>query len=264
MEIENIEGAEGEDAAEVFGEFEIPGDIDVLIIGRGKFYKIESEYPGSFKAFSFGLQDEAKWNDALLVMGDSDITSLEQLEGKIIGVAGDPAAGVRGEGLRNMLKKNGLDPNNFTIVGAFAWDLMIGEVDALELREPELSLMLQGGVARILVDGPIFAGNIFSPWPMSAFGVSSKFIEENPETVEKIIRIWDQAINFIERNPNEVDRITRKCMEENFSGEGVGVNQLQYWKNDGIDKDLIQRQLDFYYETSGIKKIDVNDIILIY
>ena len=249
---------------------EIPADADVIMLGRSPFYQSEAIHPNSFKAFNFNVQDKTKWNDAILVKKDSDITSLNQLIGKTIGITTgirannyDLPHSSRIQGVIMMLKKNGLDPEDFKIVRADEHDFENNNIDALEIREPGLSMLLDSGAYRVLVGGPIFAENIFTPWPMSISAISSEFLKENPKDAKKIVQIWDKAIDFIGENPDEADKILQRCMEKNYGLKDIKIRQINYWKNDELDKDLIQKQLDFYHTLEIVKvQLKVDDIVL--
>lgn len=237
---------------------------DVLVTSRGLFYMSEDQHPDTFKAFNFNLQDESKWNDAILVRKDSEITSLGQLKGKIIGIVTSASGPItpKVEALKAVLEKNGLNPAEFNLRSATENDLHNNAADALYIKEPGLSLSLSSGRARILIEGPIFAKYVFSPWPMSVSALSTGLIKQRPEVASKIVEVWDRSIDFIRENPTKADQILTACVKENFGQDGVIVRQLTHWKSSETDKNLIQQQLQWYYSIgSTSKELNVNDIL---
>lgn len=249
-----------------FKEGKFDSGIDVLITGRGQFYPLEDKYPGLFKVFNLNVQDESKWNDAVIVTNKSKVTNLRQLKGKTIGIttsANDESGGKpRFVALSVMLEKNGLNSAEFKMIEATLNDLENNTVSALYIRDPELALSLYSDKNKILVEGPIFAKYILSPWPMSVSAISSTFMKQKPETAKQIVRIWDQAIDFIRENPIEADKILQACMKKNYGLDDAEVRQLNYWKNNEIDKNLVQKQLKWYYSISATtKELNVNDLL---
>jgi len=253
-------------------------NADVLVMGRGEFYRLEDKHPGMFKIFAFGLQDKNKWNDAIIVRRDSGIASLGQLQGKTIGIsfgdARDATARVsatseemepREAAIRTMLEKNGLDPAEFPLVSANLAALENNTISALHIREPFLTFGLHSGKYEILEEGPIFARYVFNlnPWAMSVSGISSEFTQQKPETAKKIVQVWDQSVSFIRENPAEADTILQECMKENFGLSGATVRQLTHWKSSETDKNLVQQQLQWYYSIGVTsKELNVDDILL--
>ncbi len=241
-------------------------DTNVLVMGRGIFYPLQEKYPGTFKVFNFNLQDESKWNDAVLVNKESEISSVSQLKGKVIGRIEQPVLSELPDsqpaGLMAMLEQNGLNPAEFSTRRASLEDLENNVVDALYIREPLMALALHSGKQKILVEGPIFARYVFSPWPMSVSAISSTFMKQKPETAKQIVRIWDKAIDFIRENPIEADKIQQECMKKNYGQDGVQVRQLNHWKSNETDKNLVQNQLKWYHSIGvTAKELNVNDLL---
>ena len=238
-------------------------DIDLIVVGRAQFYNLEDKYPDLFNVFNFNVQDGTRWNDAVVVKKDSEIKSLGQLRGKTIGIITDGSNwGARGEIIKIILEKNGLNPEDFKIMITTMNDFENNQVDALYMRGPLLSLFLYLGKTMILEEGPIFAKYIFGPWPMSVSALSSKIIKESPDVAERVVRVWDRAINYIRENPVEADEILQRCMEKTFGVKDLPVRRLNYWTSKEINQTLIQNQLDWYYSKGFLsRKLNVADIL---
>lgn len=238
--------------------------FDIIIVGRARQYYMEATDPGKFKVFTVNYLDSTHPNYAILMRKDAVISSLGQLEDKIIGV--DVHSGrARFVLMRKILEKNGLDPARVQLRDASVEELISGQVDALYIREPELSLALHKGDIKILVDEPI-AKYIMNPWPMSFSSFSNKFLQQKPEAARNVIRVFDRAIDFIRENPENVIGFLRSCMQENY-GTSTDVRQLAHWKLEETQGVLetIQTQIDLYYQTGLIpNKIEASEILFDY
>lgn len=234
-------------------------ESDLYLMGRATVYAIEAAHPGLLKAFNFNLQDETRWNDAILVRKSLNITSLGQLEkNQSIGLLGGGPARV--PLMKIMLKKNGLNPEDFKLISVN--DNTLSGINIVYAREPFVSLLLAKGDWKLLIDEPLFAKYIFSPWPMSMSLFSTKFLKEKPALAQKVISVYDKTILFIREHPDEAQSILSKYVEKEYGVKGLRIRLINYLKSDEINKDLIQKQSDWYYENGmSSRKINAEDLI---
>ncbi len=242
---------------------------DVFFMGRARVYRVEVDYPGLIKIFNVNTQDDTKWNDAILVKKDFNLTSLAQLDTKekfgLLG--GGPATMPLA---RLLLKKNNLNAEAFKLIDLpidipyYTRGLPPGFLDGIKIlyaREPFLSLFLAKGEWNVFMDGPLFSGNIFSPWPMTMTLFSTRFLSEKPALAKKVISVYDKVMLFIRENPQEAAAIFSKYLEKEYGLKELNIRLVNYLKHDQIGKDLIQRQSDWYFENGLIKsKIDAGDL----
>ncbi len=257
---------------------ELPPESDLYLMGRSRVYEIEAAHPGLIKAFNFNTQDESRWNDAILVKKNLDITSLSQLEkGSSIGLIGGGPA--RFPLIKIMLKKNNLNPEDFKLISlddaskikltddviyrtALINDF-VSKVNIVYAREPFVSLLLARKDWKIMIDEPLFARNIFSPWPMSMTLFSTKFLKEKPALAQKVISVYDKAISFIRENPQQAQSILSKYIEKKYGINGLKMRLVNYLKSGEIAKEVIQRQSDWYAKNGLTKgKIHAENLII--
>lgn len=234
--------------------------FDVLEIGRGHYYVRESWSPGKFKVFSASYLDLENPSYAILVSKTSMFSNLSQLKGRKIGT-NEKSGYLRKVFVEKILAKNGIDPLSVEVMDSSTEALEKGEIDALLLREPELSLALASNTIRVLVDEPI-GRFIMSPWPMGFGAVSTRFSLQNPELTKKIVSSWQKAVDFIRKNPEEAGRLLTECAKEKYDAP-VAIRPLSHWSLNEIDKSVLQKQIDLYYEVKHISNhIKVDDITL--
>ncbi len=234
----NIEFGSAKDYEESF---------DVCVMGRVQQYIIEGTIPGYFSVFAEDHLSQSHPNYAILVRKDSKVKSLAELEGKTIGLeehAGHARARVVLMSL--ILKDLKLDPKKFEMKNCPIESLENGEVEALYIREPELSIAMSRGKSEVLIDEPVVR-HIMGPWPMSFASLTTKFLKKDPETSAKIISCWNKAIDYIRAHPEESQKLFDRYTEQAL-GMKLQVKQLDHWKLDEIDRSIVQRQINLYYD----------------
>lgn len=135
---------------------------------------------------------------AVLVRTDSDIESIEDLEGKQIAYAfGSYAQHL----LSLVLDQAGLTFDDVESVNLGAADsptaLANGDVDAIVIWEQFITKLTSEGTARVLIDGTgIKKSN------MVLYAVKD-YAENNPELIEAFIKATDRGAQYIKENPEE-------------------------------------------------------------
>jgi len=161
---------------------------------------IESKTPGLLRIFTLGYYSQEF--DDLLVRKDSNIRTLQDLEGKTLSsLPGSTAI----TWMNIMLEEEGLTGKVNVVQTKPAQQLNAlssGSVDAIFVLEPLTSIGESKGVSRVLVESPItkyFMDGML--WETSVF--STEFVNGNPETAEKISNAIDDAIQFINSNQDK-------------------------------------------------------------
>ena len=165
-----------------------------------------------------------------------DITTAEDLRGKSIAT---PSLGnTQDVALRAWLAEQGLvtdtagggDVNvvpqeNTQTLETF----LAGTIDGAWVPEPWASRLIQDAGATVLVDERDL-------WPDGKYVtthlmVATKFLEENPEVVKRILLATAQAVDFVNDNPDEAQAIVNAEIEK-FTTKAVGEELLKAaWSN---------------------------------
>ncbi len=195
---------------------------------------------------------------AVLVSPDSDITSIEDLEGKKIAYAtGSYAQHL----LALVLDQAGLTFDDIESVNLGAADspqaLESGDVDAIVIWEQYITKLTNEGNARVLIDGTgIKRSN------MVIYSVTD-YAEENPDIIEAFIKAVDRGAQYIEENPEdaaailaEVYQVSESDMTEILGNFDFSVSLTQ----DDIDE--ITTVADYAYDADIIQnQIDASEFI---
>lgn len=234
---------------------------DVIVTGRAQLYFMEATNSQMWKVFIANVNTQDKNDYAILVRNGPEITDFVSLKGKTIGV--ERSSGVAKFVLIKMIiNKLGLSSDNFNIIDASVDDLHNKNVDALYIREPQLSLALNSREYKIVLDAPIVK-YIMDPWPQGFYAVSADFSKENNDVKEKMISALNKAVDFIKTNSKEANSILSECSSVTYGVSGVNFREFEYWKLGEFDNDAITKQISLYHEKELIpKSFPANDIIL--
>lgn len=149
------------------------------------------------------IYSKPEWT-ALVATGDSDITSVEQLEGKKVAatLGTDPYIF-----LLRSLQEAGLSSKDLEIVNLQHADganaLITDQVDAWAGLDPHMAKVeIDSGAKLFLRDHD---KNTYG-----TLNVRSEFKEEHPEVVEKVIEVYEKAREWVIDNPEEAAEILAK------------------------------------------------------
>lgn len=234
---------------------------DVILMGRAPSYLSEISKPGYFKAAASTYEDERNTTWAILTHQGNGINNLSQLKGRVIGL--EKNSGITRKYLMPyILKKNGLNPDDFILKDVTWQDFLSGKADAFYTREPELSLALADPNTRILVDKPLTT-YVMNPLPMSFLLLSTQFIQQKSEAARKVVAIWERAIDDIRANPEMARKILQKKMKEAYGLDHSNVRMQYYWKRSEIQPELLQKQINLYHEIGILPKtIDIHNLLI--
>jgi len=161
--------------------------------------------PGSLQIYMATGGDEVVANDSLLVKTDSEINSIDDLKsGMSIGIL----PGIQWRTItKHLLVSYGLEVDkDITLVelapGLQAPALASGQIDVLLAIEPMATIVKVKNIGREIVSAPTTV--IANPFYPGAGIVSSKFVQENPEIMEKIIIVFERSLEDIREDPEGV------------------------------------------------------------
>lgn len=239
----------------------VRGDIDVAAASSSVPAMVADIIdPGKIKIFSVSDITEDHPSDAILVKEESLINSLEDLEGKKIGVfPGSTSSGL----LRDFLSKKGIDVSNIEYVSLSPPNqlpaLYGGSIDALQAYEPEITLAVQQGEVKKIY-GSVYAEQL-NHNPLTASLISSEFINENPELARKTVSVFDKAVTFMKTNDRESREIVvRKIgVNESIANEVI----FRYMsKSDEVNNEALQSFADLLFEIGELEsEIDVTKLL---
>lgn len=201
------------------------------------------------------------------VVANSSVRSVKDLEGKRVGLAKGSTADWY---MRSLCKTFGCDISKMKIISMAPPEavaaIVNGEIDVFSGWQPFLDRAIDAGKAKgvhfihynntsYFVDakGPKKVENSFG-----VFYVTTKFLAENPRTVEAMLRALDKACNYINANKSEAAKIMARVykddevqMERWVSTIKFGVlindermNYLQENADRIFDANLIRQRLD--------------------
>ena len=157
-----------------------------------------------------------------MVPGDSTVTDIKQLKGKVIGVTDLGSGEV--PMVRSILSGAGLNPDqDVTIraIGSEATSILTafekGEIAAFSGGAHDLiSLYGRGFKSKSLIPEE------YKSLPSTGIIANGKILEENPALVEKISRAIARATDFSINNPDAAYAIMKKAVPEQYTDEEIG------------------------------------------
>lgn len=161
--------------------------------------------PGKLKLYALSGGTKLSTGEMLLIPTNSSITKISELKGKKLGIIG---GSIQWKILaKYMLEVNGLKADEeVTLVeipiGTHVTAIASNQVDALFTIAPATTIILNKGIGKVLLDGPMET-ELSDPFYPGAGIVSTKFAKENPKTTAKVIEIIKRATKEIEQNEKE-------------------------------------------------------------
>lgn len=239
----------------------LAGEIDgIASIAYSMIFTPYAQQPGLYK--SFGSQEETgdHYVARMLVLKKSPITKVADLEGKRLGTYNGLPMLIN---TRLLLRRLGLE-NKVSIVQIkpeLQNDAFVsGQFDALMSVEPYPTIALSRGTARVLLDNP--RTKYFSnPYPASAALFSTQFIKKSPETVAKVLRCYDAAVDVIRSDEQRVRSYLTDVVP--ISPSVAQQTLLYHWRKVGeVDIPAIQKLADEFYTERLMKNpVDAKGLV---
>ncbi|MBE9077778.1 ABC transporter substrate-binding protein [Romeria aff. gracilis LEGE 07310] len=260
-------------------KFENPNQIiDSLVSSRADFgppgaaagitVLAEAKAPGTFKVY--GLQGggikSGFINDGLIVKPDSSIQSFKDLKGLKVGTI----PGVQWETiLTYILHKNGLEPGSDVTIEQMAVGLQLpsvvsGAVNATLSLEPVGSIAEATQQAKRAMTNPV-AMFIADPFYSGAAVLTTKFLQDRPETAAKVVQVIDEATRLANQNFDQYRPVISEYTAlKSEQASYVAQPRLRSFSElDSTDIDSYQKFVDVFYEEGVLdQQMDVTEIML--
>jgi ABC-type nitrate/sulfonate/bicarbonate transport system substrate-binding protein len=215
-----------------------------------------------FQLYYYNLDSKEHPISYLLVRKDSDITSLEQLRGKTIGVfPGNILSRISAK----LLLKPYFDPDKELVFQDVAPQLQAQtleskQIDAMFSLEPYATLSLELGQSRILHVAPQLS--VYEPLPAGAGFMNRSFIKQHPDTARRFGQAIREATQLIRKDPAVAKSVLPKYTPLTSElAEKVRQPQYHYYE------EMPGKLLDGEYQSliaEGVLKGGVNASSLIY
>lgn len=240
----------------------ISGSLDGAgVLAYPILFAAEEKSPGEIKIFFSGDETEEEFVASILVRNDSEISSIEDLKGKKIGVY---TGLVQVLFLKAILTGMGLDPEKDVIIEQIEPRLQLqglqaGHYEVLSTVEPFPTIAVSQGLAKVLVENPRVK-YVQNPFPSVATAISAEFLEKNPKATRAYLRAYRDAISFIRSNPEKAKSYLVKYTP---TPEAVApqVRLLKFSQIGEEDRVGVQQFADWMFQVGLLKKqTDVNSM----
>lgn len=197
------------------------------------------------------------FSNAIFVPKNSPVASVKDLKGKKVAVQVGSASH---HFIYLALQKNGLQIGDINLVNLAPPDqkaaLEAGNVDAAVVWEPWGSSFEAAGVARLLLDSTDLKPSI------SVFIARTDFIKQNPDLIERFLKVNQRTVEYIKKNPEEAlallakeTKLPAEVLRKSFEGTD--------WNPRITDSHIeaYRQTKDFLKETKVLKKdFDIKDL----
>jgi NitT/TauT family transport system substrate-binding protein len=202
------------------------------------------------------IDNKANPSSYLMVMKDSNITSVKDLKGKKIGVLNE--TGTLHIATRYWLQKESVSPDSVSVLqvdgAAQADQLKAGRVDAVETVKPfSAQIEAVGGKS---IGTPYFAlADAISP---IYWGAQRSWAEKNPKVVKSFQEALTEAIEYIKTNDKESRAVLQKY--SHFPAKVVASFELPTYDAKVRPED-VDKWLTAMRESTGFKgQVDVSKL----
>ncbi len=231
--------------------------------GISSFCAIEASSPGSLKIYMPCAEDLNNYANNLLVPTNSNINSIDQLEGKKVGTFTSSTQILYLNLMMTKVLPNGKKWEIIQVDSKILLQALVAnQFDALFAIEPDGTKAVKEGIARILVANPR-CKYLFSPFPAGANSFSSDFIKSNPELADKVAKVFFKAIKDIRDNPTEARIILSKYAHiDTAIAKEVGL--YTWWLPGEENWEAVQRLSDLLSDTKLItSRIQIKDMVYV-
>lgn len=223
----------------------LTGELDAAgASGFSYLFLVEQREGGKLKIVLPLVEDDSHYANHLLVRAGSDISSPEQLRGKVVGTYTGAAQRVyldlvlEALGLTNKVTVRQVDAANQVQA------LASGDFDALFTIDPFPALAVQKGAGRVLIENPR-CKYLMNPFPVASFVFSTRFTTERSATARKVYLGLAKAVDFIRKDEKEARRVWLKYLDiEADIVPLLGV--YNYQKLEEVDSSLLWRLSEFF------------------
>lgn len=204
----------------------------------------------------------------IVVPADSEIQSVEELEGKRIGMS-RPGSSTHALVTTILTENYGIGPEAYEIVpgneGQLAQLLQRGDLDAASLRSVTIAQLPDGEVRSLTSIVPEWKTLTENDTPpaLAVALASESFLEERPEAAAAAVRAMIEAVNFGSEQPEEVAKILQTVA--NMDAEAA-ADYASIW--DGVyiasltDADIagLKRENEIFVEAGAAEDVAPDEL----
>lgn len=200
----------------------LQGEVDgIMGIGLASLLAVEIKTPGKFKMSWHAVETGDKAVNALLVPTSSPMRGIEDLRGRTVGTF---VGATQLLNLHAIFQKALGDPDAVQVAQVSpALQLQVleqGELAGLFTIEPNVTIALDRGIGRILVDNPR-CKYILDPFPAGGGILSTAFLTDRKEEAARLVVALDGAIEAIRSDEASAKAILPKYLpiEQNIAAK---------------------------------------------
>ena len=242
----------------------IAGRIDgVQGVGFTTFMAIEQNTPGQFKMFWTCADTKQKFTNGLLKKKGSPFKTIKDLKGHKLGTYTGTTQLIN---VKVILRKLDIDPEKDLEIVQVGRQIEVqafdaGQFDALFTIEPDVTIVLEKGIGEVLEENPR-VNYLYDPFVAGGAVLSTKFIEERPEDVRKIVAVANRAIEFIRNKEQQAKSYLPKYTPLSDT-IALQSGLYEFWKLGEEDRTAMQGLADLYYQEGAFnKKINTAQMLL--
>ncbi|MBT4373916.1 ABC transporter substrate-binding protein [archaeon] len=230
----------------------IRGDIDIGVISAlSPVIIAESIDPNKMKIFTTTKNQINV--EAIIVLNDSGISTVKDLEGKKIGVF-PGSFGI--STIKKSFTNRGINVDKIEFVQIAPQNqleaLMSGSIDALNAMEPIKTIAINNGNVVKIFDS--VTEDVLKNNPNGVSLINTNFLSESPETAKEVMRIIEKSFRYIEENDEDIrTNIIPKYLKLNSEVSNKVVIIPQYTSED-INKEVVQDYAELMLEFGEISK----------
>lgn len=230
-------------------------NIQLSMAGYPTLFALQAASPGEFKMFGHAFETMERNQHAILVPVNSKVKSIEELKGKKIGTYTGSTQKLY---INLIMKKLGFEEGKGYEIVQVATSLQVqafaaGQFDALLTIEPYVTISLEKGVGRVLVQNPR-GKYVLDPLPAGPAGaVSAKLLQRDPATAQKIVRAIEKAVEYINANETDARKVLTKYVP--IAEQAALKIGLYNWKvrPTAVDMQSVQQMADLFHENGELK-----------
>lgn len=233
------------------------GDIDLgTRVSFPSALLAEQAMPGKMTAFEFVVWSREAPIDSLIVLKESPLRSIADLQDKKIGIFPGTTATAW---LKSALEKKHINTKRIEFLQMPQANhlpaLYSKSIDALYTYDPTATIALQSGKTRRL-HATSLLNELLDIYVGGVSVMSSDFVRKNPELAKKVVAVFDRVNEFVPANETATREILKKRLNiDSAVAEHVVVKAAI--SSHRINKKLLQESVDNLLEIGEIRqKID--------
>jgi len=239
----------------------VRGNVNFLwVVSAIPSLQVELQNPGTFQILSTSNTTNDIGFDAILVLNNSSIETIQDLEGKTIGVFPGSTATIF---LKHYFEDNNVDLESI-IFSPLAPPTQLpalysGSIDALHAYEPALTIAIETGNARV-VERSVYT-KVISPIPQGFIVVKKSFSEQYPLSTRRVVNALRMALEYINSNGEDSREIlTRRFnLDPSISGK---VTIDTFFMPGNINITVLQDYADLLLELGELEsRIDMSSLV---